>query len=268
VHNFVNLNGRTVEAASASLPSLSSAALYGRGVFTTIAIVGREPFLWEKHWTRLSENAAKLNIKISQFTSAEIAASLAELIDRNKVDDGRARITFFDGSPAAIWPFEIHQEAGLLIMTGDRRPIVENFGLTVSPYRVNSQSPLIGLKSCNYLEPLLVLEEAKSRGFDDGLRLDQFGKVTSAATANVFYAKGGKLYTPALSTGCLAGTTREYIIENLACEDVVIGLDELRSADEIFVTSAGIGVLQVGRFEGRQMPRRPHPILDILPFRL
>ena len=59
----------------------------------------------------------------------------------------------------------------------------------------------------------MALENAKAKGFDEAIRLNERGEVASACMANVFWIKDKKLFTPDLETGCLAGTTREFIIE-------------------------------------------------------
>ena len=126
--------------------------------------------------------------------------------------------------------------------TADAREMPEVLRLMVSPFLVNSTSPLAGVKSCNYLENLLSLEEAKRRGFDEAIRLNEREEIVSASTANVFWIKNKKIYTPALETGCLAGTTREFLSENIAVHEVKSQLNEIIEADEVFLTSAGIGV--------------------------
>jgi branched-subunit amino acid aminotransferase/4-amino-4-deoxychorismate lyase len=155
---------------------------------------------------------------------------------------------------------------GLLAMTAERRAISSEPRITLSPYRINTASPLVGIKSCNYLEKILARNEAAERGFDECIQLNERGEVASASMANVFWAKDGILFTPSLKTGCLAGTTREFVIESLECREIEVGIEALRSADEVFLTSAGIGVAHVSKFEGRAFERRKHPIRELLPF--
>lgn len=138
-------------------------------------------------------------------------------------------------------------------MTGEPRRVPESLKLTVSPFRINSQSPLAGVKSANYLENLLSLEEAKRRGFDEAVRLNEKDEVVSAATANIFWTRGGEIFTPALAAGALRGTTRDFLLENFAVCQRRAALEELKSADEIFLTSAGIGVAKVGILESRKL---------------
>jgi branched-subunit amino acid aminotransferase/4-amino-4-deoxychorismate lyase len=124
---------------------------------------------------------------------------------------------------------------------------------------------LAGVKSCNYLEKILAKEEARNRGFAEAIQLNERGEVSSACMANVFWLRDGILFTPSLRTGCLAGTTRGFILENLECEEVEVRIEELLSADEMFLTSAGLGVAQVSEFEGRKLRGEPHSIGGLLP---
>jgi len=256
---FVSFNHQIIPASEAKISALASAALYGSGVFTTVAIYNRKPFQWRKHWQRLTENAEKLNIRLSaDLTEESVQNSLAELIEQNNLPDGRARITFFDEAASEIWTFENARRTSLLITTGDFRGDSGELRLTLSPYRVNSKSPLAGVKSCNYLENLLALEEAKSRRFDEAIRLNERGEMASAAMANLFWISDETIFTPSLETGCLEGTTRGFVIElakELGFEVYTTDehFDELRLADEVFITSAGLGIAKVASLEGETL---------------
>lgn len=263
MHEFVSMNRRIIPAAEARIPALSAAVLYGNGVFTTVAILDGKPFLWQKHWSRLMQNASKLGLDPSELLDAVDA--LHSLINTNGVKNGRARLTFFDESPGPLWNFELKERIRLLITTADLRPATTTLRLTVSPYRSNSASPLTGVKSCNYLEHLMAFDEAKSRSFDEAIRVNERREITSACMANVFWSKGEKLFTSSLDTGCLAGTTREFVLENAECEEINEGIDALKSADQIFLTSAGLGIAAVAEFAGRPLSMARHPIADLWP---
>jgi len=265
MHTSVSLNFELLDGHDAFLYALGAASIYGKGIFTTVAIHESRPFLWEKHWLRLKENSERVGIDLSEFTEERSNTALAALIKTNGVTSGRARITFVDESATELWPFESTRRTSLLITTADFRASPGNLRLTTSPYAVNSQSPLTGVKSCNYLDKLLAREEAKGRGFDEAIQLNERGKITSASTANIFWLKDGGLFTPSLKTGCLAGTTREFVLEHLGCEEIQARIEEIRTADEIFVTSAGIGVAQVAEFDGRNLGLERHAIMDLLP---
>lgn len=227
------------------MSAISSAALYGKGIFTTLAIYNSKPFLWEKHWERLTGNAKTIGIDLTEFSEDEIKNSLLQIIAENQITDARARLTFFDESASGIWDFETNKKTSFLITTGDLRKISKDFRLTISPFLVNSTSPLVGVKSCNYLENILALDDAKVKGFDEAIRLNERGEVASACMANIFWIKDEKIFTPDLKTGCLKGTTRSLIMENFPVEETKAKLSELNSAETVFLTSSGLGIVQI-----------------------
>lgn len=247
MHKFVNFNHQTLPAENSFLSANSAAALYGRSVFTTIAIYNFKLFLWEKHWERLNANAEKIGLDFSDFTEQTIKASLLEVVEKNQFRTGRARLTFFDESPTVVWQTDSQNKTSFLINTADFRPIKDKLNLTVSPFRVNSKAPLGGVKSGNYLENILAWEAAKTKGFDEAIRLNEKGEIASACLANIFWKKDDALFTPHLETGCLNGTTRGFVLENCAVEETKAKLSEIFAADEIFLTSAGIGIVKVGK---------------------
>lgn len=267
MRDFISFNLRILPAADASVPLLSSAALYGKGIFTTIAIYDCNPFLWKKHWRRLADNAAKLEIDLSDFSEGRTKQALEEIIRQNDVISGRARVTFFDESASDIWHFGGERKTSLLITTADFRPVPENFRITISPHRVLSLSQLASIKSCNYLDNIMAIEDANAKGLDEAIRLNERGEITSVCLANVFWLKDEKLHTPSLKTGCLAGTTRELILETLECEEVEENVENLHLAAAIFLSSAGLGVIQVRELQGKVLPTVDHPITQLIPKR-
>src|SRR5262249_50553091 len=141
---------------------------------------------------------------------------------------------------------------------GERQMIAPTgMSLAVSPYRSNTVSPLAGIKSLNYLEHVLSWEEAQSRDFDEAVVLNERGEIVSATTANLFWAKNGTLHTPALSSGALAGITRDCVIEVankhfIPLLEGIYEMNDLTDADEIFLTSSSLGVAPVTTFDFRR----------------
>jgi branched-chain amino acid aminotransferase len=266
MHRFLSIDGKIVPALDAGGFMPSPALFYGKGIFTTIAIRGGEPFLWEKHWQRLSSNARKIGLDLSRYSDDGLRTSLGALVTENRVHNGRARITILDESDDGLWKIGDRRGSVLHIVTGVVRPVPQPFRLTVSPFRVNTASPLSGIKSCSYLENILAIEEARSRGFNEAIRLNERGDVSSACLANVFWLKDGRLFTPTRETGCLEGTLRAFVLESMECTEIASELEDLRVADAVFLTSAGIGIVQADEFDGRQLKARLHEITRVLPW--
>jgi aminodeoxychorismate lyase len=260
MHPVIYLNKTMVEATKARVAPVSSAMLYGRGVFTTLAIYNSQPFLWTKHWQRLTAHAKKLDIDYTGCNEKNVGEALHKLIAVNQVQEGRARVIMLARSGRDIWKTKAPgaKKTDLLIMTGEPQNVASTgMSLAVSPYRANTVSPLAGIKSLNYLEHVLSWEEAQSRDFDEAVVLNERGEIVSATTANLFWAKNGTLHTPNLSTGALAGITRECVIE-LASQRFIPLLEgnyemqDLTEADEIFLTSSSLGVAPVTTFDFRR----------------
>lgn len=245
MHEFVSFNHQIFHPRQISLHAVSSSTLYGKGIFTTIAVYNGQPFLWEKHWKRLTENASRLSIDISGYPENLVEKSLHNLIEKNKIINARSRLTFLDESSGELWKVEDEAKVSLLMLTAELRHVTEKLSLNVSPYPINSRSPLVNTKSCNYLENIYAISEAKKKGFDEAIRLNEKGEIVSVCMANIFWIKDGKIFTPALDTGALCGTTRELITEKFDVYEVSSRLPEINEADTVFITSAGIGIGEI-----------------------
>lgn len=243
----------------------SQARLYGKGIFTTIAFRNGKLLFWEKHWRRIIRNAEASGIDLTEYTEAEVLSQTADAISASRLADGRVRLTFADEAAGPHWPAAVASgSTDLDILVGGTRSVTGPLRLGLSPYLANSTSPLAGVKSCNYLENILAIDEAKSRGFQEAVRLNESGHITGGSMANIFWLKGEELFTPSLSTGCLPGTTREFVLENLDCAEVEAELKDLNYADAVYLTSAGLGVAAVDELNGKQLPNPPHPITELL----
>jgi branched-subunit amino acid aminotransferase/4-amino-4-deoxychorismate lyase len=255
MHPHVYLNQRLLKASAARLHAVTAATLYGRGVFTTVAVCRGRPFLWDAHWSRLLAHAERAGVECD-FGDNETALALGRLIEANGVGEGRARVHLLARASAGRWNFGGGEgrASDLLMMTADAWHHPEELALTVSPFRVNTCSPLVGVKALSNLERVLAWEEARARDFDEAVVVNERGEVVSATTANLFWVKQGTVHTPALQTGAVAGTTRARLIE-LAGEMAVPlsegahTLHEMAEAEEIFLTSSALGVAPVTSFD-------------------
>jgi branched-subunit amino acid aminotransferase/4-amino-4-deoxychorismate lyase len=264
MHKVALFNGKIVDTEDVVIPAVSASAMYGHGVFSTISIYDGEPFLLEKHWRRLGSHARKLGLD-ADVASDQLESWLLHLLETNGQANHRARITLLDAGGAGLWSGRSAKRTVVLIVTGERVKRPDKFRLATSVYRVNSASPITGVKCCNYLDHLIAYEDAKRRGFDEAIRLNERGEVTSAAMANIFWLRDDELFTPSLETGCLAGTTREFILENFDVCEARGGIDELLNASAAFVSSAGIGIRQVASIDKKQFDLIDHEILHLLP---
>jgi 4-amino-4-deoxychorismate lyase len=228
--------------------------------WTTVAIYNGKPFLWPDHWRRLKDHAERLDVDLTEANESNVGEAIRKLVAVNQVTNGRARVILLARSGRDVWKTKkaSPRKTDILIMTGEPQKIpAAGMSLAVSPYRFNTLSPLSGIRSLNYLEQVLSWEEAQARDFDEAVMLNERGEIVSATMANIFWVKDGTLHTPTLNTGAIAGVTRGAVI-NLATKQFipliegVYELADLADADEIFLTSASLGVATVTTFDFRQ----------------
>jgi branched-chain amino acid aminotransferase len=110
-------------------------------------------------------------------------------------------------------------------------------------HRAVDATSAVGAKVTNYLPNLLVLREAKRKGAQEVLVVDEHDQVVEGATSNVFVVHGGRLATPPESAGILPGITRAHVMAAAAaagvpCDERALQLPDIYAADEVFITSS------------------------------
>ena len=136
--------------------------------------------------------------------------------------------------------------------------------VSVVPWTRNERSAVAGLKTTSYAENVVALAYASERGASEALFANTRGQLCEGTGSNVFLVSGGRLLTPPLTSGCLAGITRELVIEwaiadGLDVDETDLGLDDLRSADEVMITSSTRDVQAVAAVDDRQLDA-PGPV--------
>jgi branched-chain amino acid aminotransferase len=129
----------------------------------------------------------------------------------------------------------------------------ETTAVVVVPWLRNERGALAGLKTTSYAENVVALAYARERGGSEALFANTVGNVCEGTGSNVFLALGGKLYTPPLTSGCLAGVTRALVREWSDVEERDLPMSALDEADEIFLTSTTRDVQGVHAVDGRRL---------------
>jgi len=143
------------------------------------------------------------------------------------------------------------KESDLLIAAWDWTSFLgtKPLRVTVSPFaRPNPNAFNVRAKvGGHYVNSIMASQEAKDRGFDDALLLDNYRNVAEAPGANIFFEKDGVLYTPPTGN-ILPGITRATVFE--LCEELNIKVvekkflpEELKSADGAFYCGTAVEVL-------------------------
>lgn len=143
-------------------------------------------------------------------------------------------------------------------------PEPRGMSLTLSPFRRPSLEcmPTDAKAGCLYPNNARCLSEAKSRGFDNCLVRDLLGNIAETATANIFMAKDGVVFTPAPNGAFLNGITRQRVIKLMRDSGVevveqALSYEDFARADEVFISGNYSKVMPVTRLDGREYQAGP-----------
>jgi para-aminobenzoate synthetase/4-amino-4-deoxychorismate lyase len=116
----------------------------------------------------------------------------------------------------------------------------------ISIQRTDPADPMLYHKTTQRPIYAEAIQQAAQAGFDDVLFLNQRDEVTEGAISNVFIEKDGRWFTPPIKSGLLAGVFRRHLLETRRrIEERVLSLDDLRSADTVYITNAVRGLRRV-----------------------
>jgi branched-chain amino acid aminotransferase len=258
----VHVQGRVCEPEAARVSVFDRGFLYGDSVYETIATVGGRLFALPEHLDRLERSAGGIGLALPP--RAAIERAIADTVAAAANPESRVRVMVTRGTGAfEMDPASAGAPELVIIVSplGGPTPAMFEQGVAVEIVSVARNHPAAldpAVKSGNYLNNVLALAEARRRsGAHEAILCSARGSVAEGASSNVFAVSHGQVRTPALSVGILAGVTRSKVLElcgpaGIAAVEVdVMTPDELRGADEAFLTSAARGVLPVTRVDGK-----------------
>ncbi len=235
------LDGRIVAASTPAIAATDPAVLHGAGLFEVTRAYGGVPFRLRDHLERMRRSAAALRLP-APADDAVIDRAIRALCRRNHLPDAYVRI-------------EVTAGGRQFVLTRPLEPVRRPARVTIVPWRRDPRSPLTGHKTLNYLESVRTREAARAKGFVDALFRDLRGNLLEGCVSNVFLVRRGDLVTPPLGQRILPGVTRKVVLEIAARLGVrvferAVPAQELRTADEAFLTNAIVEVLPIGRRAG------------------
>lgn len=257
---WVWANGDLTPASVAWVPALDHGVTVGDGVFETCKVVDGTPFALTRHLRRLRRSASVL--RLDAPGDAELREIISETIaaaTEAGTDVGRLRITVTAG-PGPLGSGRDDVPATVVVAAGPRDEWAPTTDVVTVPWTRNERSAIAGAKTTSYAENVVALARAREQGATEAILANTAGALCEGTGSNVFLAVDGRLCTPSLATGCLAGITRELVVESV---DVVerdeLTLDDLRSADEAFLTSSTRDVQPIAHVDGVALAAAPGP---------
>jgi branched-subunit amino acid aminotransferase/4-amino-4-deoxychorismate lyase len=251
------MNGAIVDSEQPVLRADDHGITVGDGIFETMKVRDGEPFAMTRHLRRLKSSAEGLGLEVDLDAIGDgIKAVLAEGVPPL----ARLRITV-TGGPS---PFGTDRgEAGptVLIATAPLRPWPETTDVAIVPWTRNERAATAGLKTTSYADNVVALRYAHERNAAEAIFANSVGGLCEGTGSNVFVGIGGELVTPPLDSGCLAGITRELLIEWLGdVSERPLRLNVLEEADEAFLASSTRDVQAIRAVDGAVLAEAPGPL--------
>jgi len=210
------VNGEFLPASEAKISVFDHVVLYGDGVYDTMVAWNHAVFRLDAHLERLYESAHAVMLRIP-LRIDELREVVLDVVGRNDLRNAYVKVVATRGVGAQPLLSPYNCEPGLIAFAVPYMSLVgargEDEAITMivsSMRRVPNESLSTRIKSCNYLNHVLMRMEANEAGADEALELDLEGYVCEAPGYNVFLVKGGALRTPA--DNILCGVTRQAVI--------------------------------------------------------
>lgn len=251
------IDGALVEEAEARVSPFDHGLLTGDGVFETLRITRGQPFAVRRHLERLARSATAMRLPCPPVEV--VRAAMEEVVRANGLTEGRLRVTV-TGGPSTLGSDRAAANPTVIVACGALPAWPPSADVAISPWPRNERSPLVGVKSTSYGENVVALAHARERGAGEAIFANLTGHLCEGTGTNVFVGIGGRLLTPPLSSGCLAGVTRELVLELVEVVEDDLPLAALASADEAFLTSSTRNVQPIRALDGRPLPNCPGPL--------
>jgi branched-chain amino acid aminotransferase len=216
---------------------------YGDGLFETMRVCNGKIVLEQFHFDRLL--SGMMVLMMDDFSSDYLRDAVLRLCIKNDLQlAARVRLTVFRDRGIIIesWPLD----SAYIFKT-------DPFVTDIFPGVYKSIDKLSAYKTAAYLPYALAAVFSRKHGLNDCLMQNTSGRFCDSSIANVFYVKNKVVHTPSLAEGCINGVMRRHIINSFPIKEGPVGLSDLATANEIFLTNVIRGIQPVTRFAGREL---------------
>ncbi len=252
------LNGEIIDMDVPAVGLLDHGFTVGDGVFETLRTSSSgDAFALTRHVARLQRSAIGLGLPEPDADRVRVAVRSVLAANRDlDATHARIRITYTSG-PGPLGSERGPGPATLAVTVQPGQPWPATTTIAVAPWPRNERSALVGLKTTSYAENAVALAWAKASGFSEAVLGNLAGDLCEGTGSNVFVVIGDRVFTPTLESGCLAGITRQLVIEwgDVTVQDLPLQI--LDTADEVFITSSTRDVHPVVAIGERHVPVGP-----------
>ncbi len=266
----VYVNGEYLPETEAKVSVFDRGFLFADGVYEVTSVLDGKLIDFDGHAARLDRSLRELSMS-SPVTRDELLDIHRELVRRNGIEEGLVYLQITRGDPGDrdfVFPDPEETKPTVVLFTQSKP------GLAASPQaergiRVISIDDIRwgrrDIKTVQLLYPSMGKMMAKAEGADDAWMVED-GKVTEGTSNNAYIVTGGRIVTRHLGNEILHGITRAAVLRfareaQMEVEERGFTLDEAKSADEAFVTSASAFVMPVVQIDDAVIGGgRPGPV--------
>ncbi|NNM45087.1 aminotransferase class IV [Knoellia koreensis] len=254
------VNGRLTGVDEPSIAALDHGVTVGDGAFETAKIDRGQVFAATRHARRLDRTLSGLGLPAADHDYiAEGAKAVLEA--GPQIEFGRLRYSVTGGAGPLGSDRDDSPLTYIVTAAAQPRP-PQSASVAVVPWVRNERSAVAGLKTTSYAENVVALAYAKERGAIEAVFANTRGELCECTGSNIFVVSGGVLLTPPLESGCLAGITREVVVEwcredGMDVREQTLPVEVLREADEVFITSSTKDVLGIHAVDDRALEVGP-----------
>jgi len=265
---IVYLNGSYLPMADSQISTQDRGFLFGDGVYEVIPVYQRKMFRFAEHLERLKNSLQAVSI-VNTLTDSEWQHMLKTLIEKH---DWQEQFIYLQVTRGVQMQRD-HMPADCLTptiyaYTNPLKPVAKS--VIENGIKVVTLDDIRWLrcdvKAITLLPNVMMKLAAKSQGADDAILITREGTISEGTASNAFIVKDGHLITPPNSNKILPGITR-LVLESIAKEHKIpmieksITLDELNSADEIWLSSSTKEALPVTELNGQPVGEgKPGPL--------
>lgn len=250
--------GAVLEEKDARIPVADHGITVGDGVFETVRAQDGRPFALTRHLKRLARSARGLGMDEPDLEL--IADGVAQAVAANpEITDARVRITVTDGA-GPLGSDRGQGEQTAIVALGPFPGIAPSTDVALAPWPRNEFGALAGLKTTSYADNVRALAYARQRGASEAVFRNISGNLCEGTGSNVFVVLDGRLVTPPLSAGPLAGITRELVLEWFGGEEEDVPMERLPEITEAFLTSTGRDVQAILNIDDQKVSTEPGPV--------
>ena len=233
----------------------------GDGVFETCKVERGHAFALSRHLRRLARSAAGLGLP--EPDADYLREGVQAVLGQADLAFGRLRITMTAG-PGPLGSDRGSAAPTYVVLAAPMARPAPSTAVVLAPWTRNENSAVAGLKTTSYAENVVALAYARERGASESLLANTRGELCEGTGSNVLLALEGELVTPPLSSGALAGITRELLLEwaqdrGVGISERPVPLGQLGQATEVALLSSTRDVQPVHRLDAAGLPA-PGPL--------